>query len=161
MARAPRATPSSTSRAPRKAASSSKKPAGSSKKAAAPRKAPAKAASPRKAPARKAPSSRARKSAGPPAPVPTVVLELVDPNELVAAVEAFLESRRAASDWSPRLAALGALATRLATELTGRHVEGSAGIARELRATLDELAPKVAPDDELGFLTSAASPVAE
>jgi hypothetical protein len=147
-------TPSSTTRSPRKAASSTKKPAAQTNKPAAKREAPAKSASSRKAPARK--SSGSRK---PPAPVPTVVLDVVDPSELVAAVEAFLESRREASDWSPRLAALGALAVTLATELAGRSVEGSAGIARELRATLDELAPRVAPDDQLGFLASSSTPV--
>ena len=185
MTRATRSTPSSTSRAPAKAATTRKKPAKAATVRKAPataRKAPTKAATTRKPPAkattRKAPTrstsskpaakatarkAPAKPSSGtrrkPPAPVVSLDLDELEPSELVGKVEAFCTSRRGSSDWSPRLEALAALATTLARELTRPRAEGQAGLARELRETLLELAPAIAPNDALDFLAASATPV--
>jgi hypothetical protein len=123
-----------------------RKPATAAKKAPA-KKAPARKPATNKAPAKKAPakrpSGRARMAAKKAAAGPVVVIAAPPTGELAASVEAYIASRTSSDDWTPRHDALADTAKVLARTLEDGAGLSTAAVARELRATLADLAPTV------------------
>lgn len=141
-----------TARTTRKSAASPSKRASTAKKSAT-RKAPAK-----KAPAKR-PSGRARTSNK---VAPVVIVEFPASEGLVREVQAFINSRKGAADWGERHDALAELALTLAANLaSGSAGMATAAVARELRATLTDMAPKEVDGDGLEFLANSSTPVGD
>lgn len=114
----------------------------------APAKRPARKAPAKKPPAKKAPvkrpSGRARTAAKRAAAQgPVVVVAAAPTGELAASVEAYIAARNTADDWTERHTALADTAKVLARTLEAGAGLSTAAVARELRATLADLAPTV------------------
>jgi hypothetical protein len=106
-----------------------------------------------KRPARKAPAKKA-----PPRAAAAVVVP--EPAVLLVKVQALIDARRAHGDeWTEREEALAEVALALARKLPHADL-ATAAVARELRATLHDLAPKdPTDDDDLAFLADSGTPV--
>jgi hypothetical protein len=121
------------------------------------RKAPATKPPVKKTPAKR-PSGRARMAAKKAAAAgPVVVIAAPPTGELAASVEAYIASRTSSDDWTPRHDALADTAKVLARTLEAGAGLSTAAVARELRATLADLAPTVKEVSALEQLVSRLS----
>lgn len=130
------------------------------RKKPAPKKAPARKAPARKPVAKKAPakrpSGRAR-TAAKKATTTSPVVVVVAGGDLSDSVQTYIESRKGADDWTERHDALADTALVLARTLEAGAGLSTAAVARELRATLADLAPAVKEVSALDQLLAGLS----
>lgn len=124
-------------------------------KAPARKKPAAKKAPARKAPAKR-PSGRARTAAKKTTTTGPVVV-VVAGGDLSTSVQTYIESRKGADDWTERHDALADTALVLARTLEAGAGLSTAAVARELRATLADLAPAVKEVSALDQLLAGLS----